>query len=133
MRGVFLDTQGLIAVWNRQDQWHSKASRVFTELIRTRIPLIATSLILMECGNAAARRPFRFDVVDLRSALVESGTLIVPTAEEEESAWDAYRRGEAGNAGIVDHISFVVMQRLGLTEAFTADAHFRAAGFKTLF
>lgn len=133
MSGVFLDTAGLIAVWNRQDQWHSAALRVFAELARARTPLISTALVLIECGNAASRQPYRSDVVDLRSAMVEKGSLIVPTAEEEEAAWAAYRRGEAGSAGIVDHVSFVVMRRLGLTSAFTSDAHFRAAGFETLF
>ena len=41
------------------------------------------------------------------------------------------RLGRRG--GIVDHVSFVVMRRLGLTQAFTNDAHFRAAGFEVLF
>jgi len=42
-------------------------------------------------------------------------------------------RAEAGDAGIVDCVSFTVMRRLGLTEAFTNDRHFQAAGFTTLF
>lgn len=46
---------------------------------------------------------------------------------------DTYDRGEAGEAGIVDHISFIVMRRLSLTEAFTNDRHFEAAGFRFLF
>jgi len=33
----------------------------------------------------------------------------------------------------VDHVSFVVMRRLGVGRAFTNDRHFRAAGFETLF
>ena len=33
----------------------------------------------------------------------------------------------------VDQLSFQVMRRLGLTEAFTNDQHFQAAGFTTLF
>jgi len=48
-------------------------------------------------------------------------------------AWAAYERGDAAQAGIVDHISFVVMRRLGIMEAFTNDRHFQAAGFTTLF
>jgi len=44
-----------------------------------------------------------------------------------------YSRREAANAGIVDHVSFVVMRRIGITEAFTNDHHFKAAGFTTLF
>jgi len=30
-------------------------------------------------------------------------------------------------------MSFVVMRRLSMTQAFTNDHHFRAAGFQTLF
>jgi len=30
-------------------------------------------------------------------------------------------------------VSFAVMRRLGITEAFTNDRHFGAAGFTTLF
>ena len=44
------------------------------------------------------------------------------------ATWD-----EADDAGIVDHVSFVVMRRLGISDAFTNDRHFKAAGFNTLF
>jgi hypothetical protein len=54
------------------------------------------------------------------------------TAQEIEIAWAAYERGEAGQAGIVDHVSFQVMRRLGLTQALTNDRHFLAAGFQQL-
>lgn len=40
---------------------------------------------------------------------------------------------ESGGASIVDHVSFAVMRRLGLSKAFTNDRHFRGAGFETLF
>jgi uncharacterized protein len=61
------------------------------------------------------------------------GSLIVPTPDDQRAAWAAYQRGDAGQAGIVDHVSFAVMPRLGSIQAFTNDAHFRAAGFETLF
>jgi hypothetical protein len=69
----------------------------------------------------------------LRRGLQEAEGLIEPTAEDHDRAWEGYKRGEAAQAGSVDHISFLVMRRLGLTQAFTNDAHFRAAGFETLF
>lgn len=94
---------------------------------------MTTSLVLMECGNQAARRHFRKDVVALRVRLKAMQCLIEPDDGDLDAAWDAFARGEAGQAGIVDHVSFVVMRRLGLTRAFTNDAHFRAAGFETLF
>jgi predicted nucleic acid-binding protein len=61
------------------------------------------------------------------------GWLVSPTDEDWDRAWAAYRRDKAGGAGIVDHVSFEVMRRLGVNHAFTNDQHFRAAGFETLF
>jgi uncharacterized protein len=130
---VFLDTVGLIAVWERADQWHATASGVFKSLLRHGVPLVTTPQVLLECGNASARRPCRTDVAELRRDLIAAGGLVPPTPTEEDEAWAAYERGEAGQAGIVDHVSFVVMRRLALSQAFTNDAHFRAAGFETLF
>lgn len=59
--------------------------------------------------------------------------LIAPTEEDWQNAWAGYRSGDGDQAGIVDCVSFVVMRRLGIKEAFTSDRHFRAAGFETLF
>jgi uncharacterized protein len=133
MSRVFLDTVGLLAVWNRRDQWHGVAKPVFTALMKRDTDFLTTPGVLLECGNASARQPFRPLVGELRQRLRESGTLIEPTPNELEDAWLAYLRGEAGDAGIVDQISFAIMRRLGLTEAFTNDRHFQAAGFTLLF
>jgi predicted nucleic acid-binding protein len=133
MNTVFFDTVGIIAVWDTTDQWHTAAEKVYQMILAHGRPLVTTSLILIECGNASARRPYRSRVNVLRQLMEQQGRLIEPTPQELEEAWAAYDRGEAGQAGIVDHISFVVMRRLGLTEAFTNDRHFQAAGFTVLF
>ncbi len=70
---------------------------------------------------------------DLRQRLEAIGRLVVPDDDDWRQAWASYRRGEAGLAGLVDHLSFVVMRRLGLEAAFTNDRHFQAAGFRILF
>jgi len=57
----------------------------------------------------------------------------VPTEDDWAQAWVDYELCKTGNAGIVDYTSFVVMRRLGLTEAFTNDRHLQAAGFTVLF
>jgi predicted nucleic acid-binding protein len=133
MTPVFLDTVGLLADWDQTDQWHLAASAVYADLLRHQQPLVTTPLVLVECGNAAARRPYRPRVNALRLAFERAGLLVEPTRAEWEAAWSAYDRGEAAQAGIVDHVSFAVMRRLGLTDAFTNDRHFQAAGFHTLF
>ncbi len=133
MRAAFLDTVGMLAIWDVADQWHSVAEQAFDDLLRKNISLVSTSFVLMECGNAAARRPYRDRVSMLRTQLIDDGLILDPTPGETEEAWNAYDRGEAVAAGIVDHLSFIVMRRLGIRQAFTNDNHFHAAGFETLF
>lgn len=133
MSVVFLDTVGLIAKWDTSDQWHALAEAAYQQIITQRHSVLTTTFVLLECGNTAARRTFRGDVCALRQALELRNELIVPTEDDWKVAWAAYERGEAGQAGIVDHVSFVVLRRLGIEEAFTNDRHFQAAGFTTLF
>jgi predicted nucleic acid-binding protein len=130
---VFLDTVGLIAVWDTADQWHAAAEPVFRQFVASGRTLLTTTLVCYECGNAASRRPYRSTVDDLRIWLAAKGWLIEPTASDLATAWANYRAASVGAAGIVDHVSFVVMKRLGIAEAFTNDRHFVAAGFTTLF
>jgi predicted nucleic acid-binding protein len=102
-------------------------------LLSSRSQLVTTTYVLLECGNAAARRPYRDAVIDLRHRLEQYRQLIAPTDDDWQLAWQAYERREAAQAGIVDHVSFQDMRRLNIQEAFTNDCHFAAAGFQTLF
>ncbi len=133
MNSVFLDTVGMIALWDEGDQWHAIAQRAYHDIKQARLAVLTTTCVLLECGNAAARRPFRPAVKQWREALFAGNAVIEPSHEDWMAAWDEYDRGKAANAGIVDNISFVVMRRLGITQAFTNDRHFKAAGFQTLF
>ncbi|MBX9625802.1 MAG: PIN domain-containing protein [Gemmataceae bacterium] len=133
MRAVFLDTVGLLALWDTSDQWHAPADAAYQLLNAGPVRLVASTLVLAECGNAAARRPYRDDPADLWAALDAAGDLLRPTDAQLDRAWDAYRRRLHAAAGFVDQVSFVLMADLGVREAFTNDAHFRAAGFVTLF
>ena len=133
MNLVFVDTVGMLAVWNRSDQWHENAKRAYSLLDARNTILFSTTLVLAECANAAARTPFRIEVDEFRLRLEAGGTVIWPTPDDWRDAWTAYRNNDAEKAGIVDHLSFSVMRRLGISQSFTNDRHFLAAGFLTLF
>ena len=133
MTAVFLDTVGLLALWDGSDQWHDAAEAAFQRIVAGRLPTLTTTYVLLECGNAAARRPYRAAADDLRSLLESRNELIVPTTEDWQVAWQLYRDREVGDAGIVDCTSIVIMRRLGLREAFTNDRHFASAGLAPLF
>ena len=133
MRAVFLDTVGLLAQWDQNDQWHDAAARAMVKMIAAGDRTVSTTFVFLECGKAAERRPYRALVAETRQEMDASGRLIVPTQDDWDQAWSAYQRGTTGDAGIVDYVSFVVMRRLGISEVFSNDKHFQAAGFTTLF
>lgn len=130
MNAVFLDTVGLLALWDVADQWHAPAEEAFADLVALKIPLVTSSFVLLECGNAAARKPYRDVVAVLRKTLLAREELLEPTSDEIEAAWLAYENKEADRAGIVDHTSFAIMRRLSIRQAFTNDQHFESAGFE---
>lgn len=130
---VFLDTVGLLALWDESDQWHEAAQSGFNQMLGSQANIITSIFVLLECGNAAARRPYRSAVARLREQLELANRLIIPTVEGWTAAWAAFASENSQGAGIVDHVSFAVMRRLGLSKVFTNDRHFRAAGFETLF
>lgn len=133
MKTVFLDSVGLVAMWEKKDQWHLAAMQAMTTLTQPPFRLVTTSYVLLECGNAASRRPYRDEIARLYRLMLSDGRLIIPTAADADEAWGNYSRQPPGSAGIVDHVSFVVMRRLGVTDVFTNDRHFHAAGFNPLF
>jgi predicted nucleic acid-binding protein len=94
---------------------------------------VTSTFVMLECGNSAARRPYRSAVARFREEMESAGRLIVATEADWSAAWAAYSRGGPADAGIVDHVSFVLMRRLGITDVYTNDRHFRAAGFNTMF
>ncbi len=103
------------------------------QLLKQRVDLFTTTSVLLECGNAAARKPYRPFIDQLRNQLSLSGGLIFPTELDWQHAWDRYRQGFPGDAGIVDCTSLEVLKRMNITDAFTNDQHFRTAGFNPLF
>ena len=130
---VFLDTVGLLALWDRSDQWHALAARAFQLLSQERAGLFTSSLVLLECANAAARRPYRTAVAALWREMQSSGRLFHPAGQDLDEAWSDYDRRGVGGPGVVDLISFRAMRHLGIERAFTNDRHFRDAGYQVLF
>ena len=87
MNRVFLDTVGLLAIWDVDDQWHRAAVEAYKPLVGERAIFITTTFVLAECGNAAARRPYRQTVAGLQRALAARGQLIAPEEHDWDAAW----------------------------------------------
>lgn len=131
---VFIDSQGLIALVNRSDDFHTAAKAVMAELARRRRPVFTTDWVLAETGNGVARTPARAGFVEAVRRLQNSthSTIIKIDDECFEQSLEMFHRAQDKDWGLVDCASFVVMRRQRITDALTNDRHFLQAGFRPL-
>ncbi|HJP90570.1 MAG TPA: PIN domain-containing protein [Pyrinomonadaceae bacterium] len=134
MNKVFLDTSYAVALSSRTDENHQRAIELAQELQVSGTYLITTRAILLEIGNTLARARHREAAVKLLIALEKDAKVeIVPASDQlYRRALDVYRDRADKEWGLIDCMSFVVMNDEGVTEALTADNHFRQAGFRVL-
>jgi uncharacterized protein len=134
MTPVFLDTAGLIAVVNIDDQWHAAAEAAWLDLVASAAPLVTTSLVLVEIGDGLSRIEHRPLARQLRDRLVGSTRveIIQTTAEDEARAWDLYGQRSDKEWGMTDCVSMILARDRKIGDIFSADRHFEQAGFNLL-
>lgn len=131
---VFVDTGPWIALMDPRDQWRQSALAVMSELRAGRRTLVTTNLVLMEAYTGLVGRIAHAAIARLRTLAASTNQLRVIRVDEsiEEEAWRLFLRHDDKAYSMIDCTSFVVMEQLGVTTAFTFDHHFRQAGFSTL-
>jgi uncharacterized protein len=131
---AFLDTSALFALLDRTDRNHRRATALLRSLNAARTRLVLTNfiraeahaLILNRLGHATADR-FLSDL-----ARGPADALIRVTDEDEQRALQLITRYRDKDFTIADATSFVVMERLGISHAFTFDDDFRQYGVTVL-
>jgi predicted nucleic acid-binding protein len=131
---VFLDTSYAVALSSEPDQHHDRANGWADRLEAEGTRLVTTRAVLLEIGNSLAKRRFRPAAVQLLVSIeTDPNIVIVPLTEPlYAQALALFQKRPDKEWGLIDCISFVVMNERGLTEALTADEHFEQAGFKAL-
>lgn len=133
-RVVFLDTSYTIALSAPADQFNESAVRVAERIEADGVSIVTTRAVTLEIGNALSKLRYRRAAIELLNSLEDDPAVeIIPLTEDlYERAYQLYNSRADKEWGLTDCVSFVVMQERGLTEALTADEHFRQAGFKVL-
>lgn len=131
MAAVFVDTSYFLALVNSRDKYH-KAAQNAAEKVAP--PFVTSEAVLFELGNALARPPHRLlGIQALRQIRTDKNIEVVhidPDLFNQSVAF--YRSRMDKNWGLTDCSSFVIMERLGIGAALTADKHFEQAGFERL-
>jgi uncharacterized protein len=133
-RTVFLDTSFILALENRDDPRHARAKELDRELMAAGCTLLLHWGILLEIGDGYARVGRRARALQLLEKFAyEEGYRILPINEScLAQAIGLYQARRDKEWGLTDCVSFVLMRQEGLSEALTADSHFRQAGFTPL-
>jgi uncharacterized protein len=131
---VFLDTAFALALANPNDLLHERAIELADQVEAARTRLITTRAVLMEIGNSLAKVRYRAASITLLTSLETDSNveIIAVTDDLYHRAFHLYRQRPDKEWGLIDCVSFIVMQDRGLTAALTPDKHFQQAGYHAM-
>jgi predicted nucleic acid-binding protein len=119
----------LLALLNADDEHHARAERAFAHLRARQVPLLTTSLVLVETYALIGRRfgldavrGFRGDFAPLIDVVWVDDTL-------HNAGLDLLLERHTRQLSLVDAVSFITMRRTGVDEVFAFDPHFEQEGF----
>jgi predicted nucleic acid-binding protein len=131
MISLFADSWYYVALLLKSDQAHARAVS-YTNGLDAKI--FTTAWVLTEVANTFSQRRFRLEFLSLLDDLEANQNVVIVGPEPDifRQGLEFYRSRADKDWSLTDCISFVVMEREGLTEALTADHDFEQAGFRAL-
>lgn len=131
---LFVDTSYVIARFNERDELHISANSLSATVAACR-ELWTTDAVFLEIAASFSRPEHRAIAVGLWDQF-HGGNPRYHSVEASgaylSEAMDMFRARTDKSWSLTDCLSFVVMDREGLTHALSADHHFEQAGFGLL-
>lgn len=131
---IFLDTSGLVALFDRRDGQHAHAKTAWARLHRSAEALVLTDLILVETITLLRRRA-GIDVAIRIADRLRSGSVAEIAHVDApllDRGFDVLARYRDKDLSLTDCVSFAFMRQRKIARAFTFDDDFRACGFEAV-
>lgn len=127
---IFVDTGAWYALCDRSCIEHAAATR-YAESVRER--LVTTDYIVAELLTLPRARRLHQEAIALGERLLtgRQALLVWVTPDDVRRAWKLFQFRDKFWS-FVDCVSFAVIERMGITEAFAFDDHFRQFGKVTV-
>ncbi|RME40592.1 MAG: PIN domain-containing protein [Caldilineae bacterium] len=131
LKPIFVDTSFVIALINQRDQYHPLAVLLANEFENH--PLLTSEVVLLEIGNALARK-YKQEAITVIEAFLhaEDVTIIPLTHSLFEQGFALYKQYQDKTWSLVDCTSMVIMRKENVRRVLTFDKHFSQAGFEIL-
>ena len=126
-----MDTGAFLAKELANDQHHKMASEAWRGLLEGRVALFSSEHVFDETVTLLARRTTYAWAADWgRDALASGISWLRADQSEWGEALRLMQKFADQSVSFTDCLSFLLMRREGLREAFGFDGHFAAAGFR---
>lgn len=131
MNRIFIDTGFIIALINQRDQYHQQAIKLSVRFEGH--PFLTTDAVLLEVGNALVRN-YKRQAIEIIEQFLDADEIEVVSLTPQlfNQALTLYKTYQDKEWGLVDCVSFTVMQQAGVYQALAFDKHFVQAGFQLL-
>jgi uncharacterized protein len=131
---LFLDTAFVVALINPRDQYHTVAQRLLPKIEKAR-QIWTTRFVLTEIGNGLSAEIYRQQASGFMNQIFASKNLY-KIADQDDAifmrGFVTFQNRPDKSWGLVDCISFAVMEEKNIKVALTTDQHFVQAGFRAL-
>ncbi len=125
---IFVDTSFFYALFATDDEDHGRALEVFQGFHGRNLPalLVTTDIAVMETITLARRRSTHHQAAFIGQRLYSEKMARIhrTTFDEQQAAFEYFQRYADKEYSTVDCLSFVVMDKLGITEALAIDSDF---------
>jgi predicted nucleic acid-binding protein len=132
---ALIDTGAFYALTDESDSHHQDAATILGQLARGGTRLFTTNLVLAETHALIVARLRRADIAcEFLNGIYssQSMTIVRVTERDEHRARDILNHARDKLYSFTDVTSFVVMERLRITAAFTFDRNFAQYGLQLL-
>ena len=131
---VFLDTSALVGKFLERDEHHHRAAQTMRSLLREGRLFISTDYIFDEVVTRVRGLGGHSNAVKAGDGILASEFIelidVDPSLRQE--AWKLFKKYKDQKLSFTDCTSFAVMERFGISEAFTFDDDFRRVGYLTI-
>lgn len=131
---ILVDTGGWIAMAVKRDRFHKKAAAYYLKLSKEKMPLVTSNYILTETYTRIRYDDGHTKAIQFNTLIQEAigvGRLLLEwvTPAIHQGAWEVFEGYTDQDFSFVDCTSFVIAKKVGASEAFGFDDHFKTMGF----